>query len=129
MKLKFISLLLVVSLGGCANVQHAWDTLTTSEVTPQLVVVAGNTFNALEASATNYLRLPKCSGSNGPVCRNSVAAAKVISAVRAGRVARTNLEQFFKDHPGQLGPAGLYDAFKKAIDTLNDAVVAAGVGQ
>jgi len=82
------------------------------------VLVAGNTFDGLESIATNYLKLPKCTGSNGPICRNAKATAAIIPAVRSGRVARNNLEQFFSDHPGQLGPQGLYDALQSAISTL-----------
>jgi len=115
---KLLILTLVLSLGGCANVQYAWDKLTSTQVTPQVVAVTGNTFDALEATATGYLRLPKCTEDNDPVCRDPVVSAKVIKAVRSGRVARNNLIQFFKDHPGQLGPAGLYDAFQTSISTL-----------
>ena len=128
MRRILITLALVGSLGGCANVQTAWDVLTTSQVTPQVVIVAGNTFDALQATATGYLRLPKCTPSNRPVCRDPLVTPKLIAAVRAGRVARNNLEQFFNDHPGQLGPQGLYDAFKAAIDTLQTIVVQNNIG-
>ena len=114
---KFI-LVAVLLLGGCTQLQNAWQTVTSASVTPTTVIVAANTFDALEATATNYLRLPKCTGSNGPVCRDRAATAQIIPAVRAGRVARANLEQFFKDHPGQLGPQGLYDALTASITTL-----------
>ena len=113
-----IACAIALSLGGCANLQNAWGVLTSVQVTPQAVSIAGNTFDALEATATNYLRLAKCTGSNGPICRDPAASKKIISAVRSGRVARNNLEQFFADHPGQLGPQGLYDAFNAAISTL-----------
>jgi len=110
--------ILTLALGGCANLKHDWDVLTSVQVTPQAVSIAGNTFDALEATATNYLRLAKCTGSNGPICRDPAASKKIITAVRSSRVARNNLEQFFADHPGQLGPQGLYDAFQSAINTL-----------
>ncbi|HZP68387.1 MAG TPA: hypothetical protein VFB29_00470 [Pseudolabrys sp.] len=103
---------------GCANVQNAWNVLTEAQVSPQVVLVAANTFDALEATATNYLRLPKCTGTNGPVCRSAEATAKLIPAIRAGRVARNNLEQFLTDHPGSLGPQGLYDSMQASITTL-----------
>jgi len=118
MKRIILAAALAFSLTACTQVQNVWDTVTSASVTPTTVIVAANTFDALEATATNYLRLPKCTGSNGPVCRDKAATAQIIPAVRAGRVARTNLEQFFKDHPGQLGPKGLYDALTAAISTL-----------
>lgn len=107
-----------LALGGCANLTNAWNTLTSSQVTASQVAVAGNTFDGLEAIATGYLRLTKCNGANGPICRDPTATKQIISAIRGGRVARNNLEQFFKDHPGQLGPQGLYDALQTAISTL-----------
>lgn len=118
MKKLAIALTLAFGLMGCAQVQNAWTTLTGAQVSPQAVIVAANTFDALEATATNYLRLRKCTGTNGPVCRDPAATAKIIPAIRAGRVARNNLEQFLKDHPGQLGPSGLYDALVTANTTL-----------
>lgn len=119
---RLLVLTLLIALGGCTNLTNAWNTLTSTQVTYQTVAVAANTFDALEATATAYLRLPRCTGSNGPVCRSPSATAKIIPAVRSGRVARNNLEQFFADHPGQLGPQGLYDALQKAIATLQSVI-------
>jgi hypothetical protein len=104
-------------LAGCANVQNAYNTATGATVSPQVVLVAANAFNALEATATNYLLLPKCP-QQAPICRDPSATKKIIPAVRSGRVARNNLIQFLKDHPSQLGPTGLYDALQASISTL-----------
>jgi hypothetical protein len=125
---KLAVLLLVLSLGGCASWQNAWNTLTSASVSPQVVFVAGNTFDALEATATNYLRLKKCSATSGPICRDPGATAKLIPAVRAGRVARNNLEQFLVDHPGQLGPTGLYDTLQASISTLQSVIAQYNIG-
>ena len=122
MRKLFLGLTLALALTGCANLQNAWNTLTTAQVTTTQVSVAGNTFDALEATATRYLQLSRCSGTNGPICRDPAVTKKVISAVRAGRVARNNLEQFFTDHPGQLGPQGLYDALQASITTLQSVI-------
>ena len=122
MKKILIVAALGLSLTACASLQNTWNTLTSAQVTVTTVAVAGNTFDALEATATGYLRLPKCSGTNGPACRDPGVTAKIIPAVRAGRVARNNLEQFFTDHPGQLGPQGLYDALQASITTLQSVI-------
>lgn len=111
-------LALGLALAGCAKINKAYQVLTTSTVSPTAVVVAGNSFDALEATATNYLTRPRCNGTNGPLCRDPGATAKIIPAIRAGRVARNNLEQFLVDHPGDLGAQGLYDTFTKTISTL-----------
>lgn len=106
---------LALALSGCARFQAAWDIATSASVSPTMVYVASNTFDALEATATNYLRLPKC----GTVpCKDPSAVAVIIPAIRSGRVARNNLRGFLKAHPGQLGPQGDYDALNAAIGTL-----------
>jgi hypothetical protein len=122
MKKLVLGLALALGLTACASLQNDWAVLTSSQVTVTTVAVAGNTFDALEATATAYLRLPRCSGTNGPACRSPSATAAIIPAVRSGRVARNNLEQFFTDHPGQLGPQGLYDALQASISTLQGVI-------
>lgn len=119
MKKILIAVSIALALGGCAKIQASWNALTSSQVDATTVIVAANTFNALEATATNYLSLPRCTSTGQPsVCRSPAATAKIIPAVRAGRVARNNLEQFLADHPGQLGSQGLYDALVSANTTL-----------
>jgi hypothetical protein len=131
MRKLLLSLSLVLGLGACANLQNEWAkiaVLSSAQVTVTTVVVAGNTFDALEATATAYLRLPKCTASNGPICRDTNATKAIVSAVRSGRVARNNLKQFFIDHPGQLGPQGLYDALQTAIGTLQSVIATYNIG-
>jgi hypothetical protein len=115
---------LAFALAGCAQMQAIEQKVSTvvsavtgATVNPQAVLVASNIFDGLEVTATNYLRLPKCNGST-PVCRDPAATKAIIPAIRSGRVARNNLQQFFRDHPGQLGPSGLYDALQSSIGTL-----------
>lgn len=115
---------IVLALGGCAQwqaVEHkistVYSAVTGATVSGQAVIVASNLFDGLERTATNYLRLAKCNGST-PVCRDPTATKVIIPAVRSGRDARDTLQQFMKDHPGQLGPQGLYDALQASIDTL-----------
>ena len=123
-----IALALAFGIAGCASIQNAYDTLNGTTVSPTAVYVAANAFDAVEATATNYLRLKKCSTTSGPVCRDPSATAKIIPAVRSGRVARTNLEQFMKDNPGALGPVGLYNALTTATSTLQSIVAQYHVG-
>lgn len=127
----FTAALLVLSLAGCTtfnNLENAAAALTSASVNPTLVIVAGNSFDALEATATQYLRLPRCTGANGPVCRSPQATAQIIPAIRAGRVARNNLEQFMQDNPGSLGPQGLYDALTAATSTLQSIIAQYNIG-
>ncbi|WP_027517895.1 hypothetical protein [Bradyrhizobium sp. WSM1417] len=125
---------LAFALAGCAQWQAIEQKVSTvanaisgATVNPQAVLVASNIFDGLEVTATNYLRLVKCNGTT-PVCRDPVATRAIIPAIRSGRVARNNLQQFFKDHPGQLGPAGLYDALQKSIGTLQSVFAQYQIG-
>lgn len=128
MKKILIVVALAFSLGACTQLQNAWSVITSSSVPPGLVIVSGNTVDAIEATATNYLSLPRCTGKNGPVCRSPAATAQLIPAVRAMRVARNNLEQFLSDHPGQLANQGLYDALQAATKTVQDIIRQYNIG-
>lgn len=122
---SFLAVIVITtSLGACASfskLQNAYNVVTGATVSPQVVLVAANTFDAMEATATNYLILPRCTGANGPICRVRSATKPITSYVRRGRTARNTLEQFFRDHPGQLGPRGAYDVLQAAINGLQGA--------
>ena len=119
---------LAVGVAGCSTLQNTWDVITQSKVSPTVVIVAANAFDALEATATNYLRLKKCTSTTMPVCRSPAATAQIVPAIRSGRAARNTLIQFLKDHPGQLGPQGLFDSLKAANATLQAIFAQYGIG-
>lgn len=122
MKKLLVIGLVGLSLGGCAQLKNDWNAVTGATVSPEAVLVAGNSFDALEATATNYLTFCKANRALS-VCTSYVAARKqILPAVRSGRVARNNLENFLQQNPGQLGPSGLYNALLSAISTLQSTV-------
>ena len=93
---------LAITLSGCAGslqkIENAIGIVTGDIVTPQAVYVAINAFDAVEASATNYLRLPRCSGV-GNLCRTPSTSAAVITWIRAGRADRKQLLAALKANP------------------------------
>lgn len=113
-----LAVALALPVGACSTVQQAWNVATSAEVPAQAVVVAANSFNALEVTATNYLRLPKCGKTPSVVCRSPTVSAKLYPLVRSGRKARDAALQFLDTHPGQLGDKGLYDALITSINVL-----------
>lgn len=122
-----LALALLLPLGACApgsfgaKVEGAISAISGATVSPQAIIIAANAFDALEATAKNYVNPAlnkRCNGSNGPVCRDPAATVAINKAVRAGRVARNNAKQFLRDHPGQLGTRGLYDALQASVTTL-----------
>lgn len=128
------TVLLGLALSGCASTQFGQkvegvvSAITGATVDPKAVIVASNVFDGLERTATNYLNLEKCSALSGPICRDPGATLKITPAIRSGRVARNNLQQFLKDHPGQLGPMGLYDTLQASITTLQSVFTEYNVG-
>jgi hypothetical protein len=132
MRKIIIAAMMALAVSGCApqlqKVKNAWNVLTASSISPEAVVIAVNSFDALEATATNYLRLKRCNGDNGPICRDPAATEKLVPAIRSGRVARNDLEQFLKDHPGELGPSGLYDPLQTSINAIQNIIAQYNIG-
>lgn len=115
---RLIPLLLAFGLAGCATLTQDYAIITGATVSPAAVIVAGNAFDAIEATATNYLVFCRANRTIAG-CGSYVAARKaILPAVRSGRVARNNLENFLTANPGALGPSGLYNALVTAINTL-----------
>lgn len=97
-----VALALVTTLGGCAEVQKietVFGIVTGDVVSPQAVVISINAFDAIEATATNYIRLPRC-GTGPTICRDPAITAKAITLIRAGRIDRNGLKAALRANPG-----------------------------
>lgn len=119
MKKILMAVALALSLGACTQFQSfegAISRITTAQISPQAVYLAENGYDAIEVTATGYLRICHARMST-PGC-SSTAIAQLIPAVRSGRIARSNINSFMKAHPDPLGAAGLYDALVTATNTL-----------
>jgi len=107
-------------LGGCATelqkLQTVWSMATSASVSPQQIIVAGNAFDAAEASATQYLLWCKANPTVAPAACTLPIRKKVVAAVRAGRSARTSLEPYVVS--GTAGPAALFNTLVSSINTL-----------
>lgn len=121
---KIIAILSIFLLTGCATlerIKNVAEAVGELRITPEAVIIASNSFDAIEITATNYLNLKRCTKANvTPVCRNVTATALIIPAIRSGRVARNDLQQFLKDHPNELAPATAYEKLTSVINTLKD---------
>jgi hypothetical protein len=113
---------LAIPLGGCSTWNTVYSAVTGATVDTTTVYVAANSFDAVEITATTYLKQPRCTGTNGPLCRDTEATKAIVPAVRSAYQARKALVQYSIDHPGQLGPQGLYDALKAAGTTLQNVL-------
>jgi hypothetical protein len=97
-------------------------------IDPKIILIAANSFDAVQATAKIYLKLPRCTGSNGPVCRDSRATIPIINAIKSGRAARNAALDFVKKHPGKLGPSGLYDGVISSVATIKEIFATYNVG-
>ena len=116
MKKLMLTIGLVFALSGCSVI----STLEGTTISPTQVIVAGNSFDAIEATATNYLRLPLCPAAK--LCRTAEATYAIIPSVRAARVARNQMEAFVTANPGTVVPVTLYNTAITAINALQSAL-------
>jgi hypothetical protein len=102
-----------LALAGCSAV----TTLTSPALTPTQVIVAANSFDAIEATATNYLGLPTCPTAT-PVCKTAAGVAAIVPAIRAGRAARVTLEAAVNSGGSTPVPVSAYTTLTTAVGTL-----------
>jgi predicted small secreted protein len=124
--MKKILLALVLTaplLGGCATFQKdisvAYGIVTGISVSPTTIIVAANSFDALEATATTYLIACK----SHPALTACAVSTRysVIAAVRSGRTARNGLEPYIAS--GTAGPTALYNTLVAAISSLQASAI------
>lgn len=106
-----------LSLALLASACSAINTLTSPALTPTQVIVAANAFDALEASAANYLALPTCP-INAPVCKTAAGVRAIVPAIRAGRAARSTLEAAVNSGGSMSLSVSTFTTLKTAITTL-----------
>jgi hypothetical protein len=114
---------LALALSGCANLQTAWQVATSVSVSPTQIVVAGNSFDAAEASAAQYLGACKGAALPASACTLPIRR-KIVAAVRAGRAARNALEPYVTT--GAAGPATIYNTLLNSIGILQSNLPISG---
>lgn len=107
--------LLALSLGACAQIKTVYSLVTDTVVSPTQVIVAANSFDALEGTATQYLVYCK-SNLTKPACSADNRRA-VIKYTRAGRAARNQLETYIVQNTN--APSAVYNTLVAAINSLN----------
>lgn len=124
MKRIITILALCLLAAGCTpqltELKNAYSALTSATVSPRAIDIAVNGYDAIAATATNYLKYCKVNRSTS-ICNDDYINIVIVN-VRAGRVARNTAEQFLTDHPGQLGNQGILDAITTATNAINNIV-------
>lgn len=131
---KVLVLALALGLSGCAtlpdifgpriaaDIRNVAGIVSGITVTPQAVVIAANSVDALQDTATAYLRLPLCRTGGSPACRVKAATQPIKRAVLTMRTARNEIERFLAAHPGSAPPATMYEKLTAAISALNSVI-------
>lgn len=109
---------------GFDRITAGYNAVTSATVAPNTVVVAIDAYDAMEILATNYTRLPRCDGTNGPVCRDPSMRKKIDGAIYSGRSARNSLKAYLRKHPGSAVGITDYDALVAATTAISDATAA-----
>lgn len=119
--MRIIALALALGLCGCATglqkLQNVYTMVTDTTVSPQAIVVAANSFDALEGTATTYLVY--CRGNLATAICSAANRRIVIGAVRTGRNARNQLEAYIAQQTP--APAPLYNVLITAINALTSS--------
>jgi hypothetical protein len=113
-----VAMALALSFAGCAqlsSITTAVSTVSQAQVPAKQIYIAVNAFDAVKITATNYIRA--CVNYN-PLCVSRDAVTDIRTAIAKGTPARNSLKQFLRDHPGQFGDSGVYDALTSATATL-----------
>ena len=126
MKKLLLIIPLALSLGACASLQTAWSVVTGTTVSPTQIIVAANAFDAGEASATQYLLFCRATVPAPSYCALSTRQT-VIKSVRAGRVARNQLEPYIVS--GTAGPAAIYNTLIATVQSLQTQIPATGAAK
>lgn len=122
--LIFALALLAVPLAGCAEITAFRQTIGAVSVTQRDAALAMEAFDAAEIAATSYMRLARCNGRNGPICRSPSARPMIDGAIYAGRAARNNIKAFIRSHPDQNIALADYNTLTAATKAISDATAA-----
>jgi hypothetical protein len=124
--MKNLAVLAVVAgLGGCAAVQDV-EFAVTAKIPQNQIATAVQGFDALEVSATQYIKLPTCAAgvSIATGCKAPGSASKVVSDVRAGIAARNALWASSKASSDGSVPATslVYTTFTGYVTAINSDI-------
>lgn len=123
MKKLLLVIGLSLALSGCATFQKDWSIITGTTVSPTQIIVTANAFDAAEASATQYLLYCKATVPAPSYCALQTRKT-VVAAVRAGIVARNQLEPYITS--GTAGPLAIYNTLLATVASLQSAIPVTG---
>jgi len=121
MKQSSIAILIalgVIVLAGLAAVNALQET----KIPGKDVIVLGNAFVAVEATATNYLKLPLCR-THAHACREPAISVAIVRDIKAARMAVLALETDAKRSPSHDASVTLFQAAGAAIGAAKISII------
>jgi len=108
---------LALPLASCSTIK----TITGITVNQKSVAVAVQAFDAVQISATNYLKLPTCTAGQSTIkdaCKDAKVVPVLVKDVKAGRAARDSLWTASKGTADGIGIRAAYDAVIAATTAI-----------
>lgn len=125
--IRIAALVLAANLAACSAstdrftaIENTFAVVSQAKVPPEAIVTAASAFDVTKITATQWLRLPRCSAATESICRDPALMPRVVGAVQNGTAARNRLKAFLRQYPGELGYKGDYDALVTATDVIKD---------
>lgn len=119
------ALMLVLALAGCADLKavvNAGKIVAGATVPGKDAIVAANGFDAIEATATNILKI--CTPASRPAACNDTNLRTMNGAILAGRPIRNSLEATLSADSSANVSQSAYSKLEAIITTLTQAVTA-----
>ena len=121
MRKFWLTAVIALALGGCAQLQKL-ETAVTTSVTPTQALVAANSFDAIESSATGYLIY--CKANLATAACSADNRRNVLRYTRSGRAARNQIETMIQT--STTIPVAVYNTLITAVDNLKASPAATG---
>lgn len=125
------ALVAAIAVAGCAQlatfenkVQQAYTAVTEFKVSYKYALASVAAYNTVQDTAAQYLRLPTCTSTSGPVCHDRRATKPLVATMQAGRVSRNAVLAYMASNPCDangncpLMPQGLVDTLRSATGVV-----------
>lgn len=128
----FASLLLATALlPACSSADieqftsgfHTGAAAITATKVPANDIVAGiQAFDLMKISATGYNTMRRCTGNNGPFCRDPAMTEKIDVLIQEGTRQRNLLKEYVRNNPDGFGPQDAYDKLLASTSALKGLI-------
>lgn len=121
-----LALTLAFGVAGCAGFFDKFEkvtaVVTSATVSSKTIVLGIQAFDVIKVTATGYVRQRRCTGTNGPFCRDPEVTETLAAAMDEGTKARNELKIWLRANPKGFGPQSTYDKLTTATTAIEKAL-------